>query len=80
MNFAEVICPLPGLPDKFFSKNSAIPIARYNVRLSNNGRKFSANAMPVTIYDSKCVVCDDKCKGRPGECSLKVTISFSVFN
>ena len=55
-------------------KRGGIPILRYNVQLSNDGKKFSANAMPVVIYDSKCVACDHKCRGRPGECSLKVRI------
>ena len=72
MNFAEAICPLPSLPDKIPFQKDGLPILRYSVQLSNDGKKFSANGMPVIIYDSKCVVCDHKCRGRPGECSLKV--------
>jgi len=70
LNFAEVICRVETSPDKFLSKNGGIPLARYNVHLSNNGMNFSDNAMPVTVYDSKCMSCN-KCEGEITKCTLK---------
>jgi len=70
LNFAEVICPLQTSSDKLLSRSGGIPIARYNVHLSNDGKKFSASAMPVSIYDSRCMACD-QCEGKQGKCNLK---------
>ena len=70
LNFAEVVCPLTKTLDKFFSKNG-IPSARLSVSLSN-GKKFSTDALPVTVYDSRCMTCDEKCKGQLVKCRLKV--------
>ena len=72
LNFAEVICPLEKSPDKFLSKHGGVPIARYDVYLSNDGKKFSTSAMPVTVYDSKCMSCDKNCEDKQVKCTLKV--------